>query len=163
MGQLYRQLKMFEGERTTTDEMRKFCQRPGKRDEEGNLVYYTEQAHKDTCDVNKIIKKYDKTGLINHVSRMEAKYGDMTGLDYKEALDKVKGAEKMFLELPSAIRKRFEQSPQKFLAFMADGKNRDEAIALGIIDPRWTPETDGLGEHIKSDLERKIEKDEENA
>lgn len=142
----------------TDNVMRVHCQRPGKRDYEGKIIYFTEQAHKNICDMNQIIKKYDKTGLISHVSKIEAKYGDLTGMDFKNMQDKVAGAKSMFNDLPSEIRKRFQNSPQKLIEFMDDASNRDEAIKLGLINPMWTEETDGLGigEHIKSDDERKI-------
>lgn len=149
MGKEYREKFQKEGKATTTPEMRVFCQRPGATDLDGNIVYVTEQAHKDTCDVNKIIRKYDKQGLITHVSRFEAKFGDVTGLEFKAAQDKVIAAQAMFNELPSEIRNRFGNDPSKLLSFMDNPDNRDEAIKLGLINKNWTPETDGIGEHIK--------------
>lgn len=133
---------------TSTPEMRNHCKRPGRTDEDGNIIYFTEQAHKDQCDVNQIIRKYDRQGLITHVSKFEAQFGDVSGADFKAAQDKVANAKKMFAELPSKIRERFENDPASLLTFMDDPKNRDEAIKLGIIDSRWTEDTDGLGEHV---------------
>lgn len=133
---------------TTTPEMRRFCQRPGRRDKDGNIVYFTQQKHKKECDVNEIIQKYDKNGLITHVSKFEAKFGDMTGLDFKRALDTVRSAQSMFEELPAEVKRRFRQSPEELLRFMEDPGNRAEAIELGLIDSRWTEATDGLGEHV---------------
>lgn len=134
---------------TTTSLMREYCQRPGRVDDDGNIIYTTEQHHKEMCDVNNIIKKYDKTGIIGHVSKFEAKFGDFTGLDFKDANDLVIEAKQSFSMLPSKIRKRFRNSPEEFLKFFEDPNNRDEAIQLGLIDKNWTPETDGLGEHVK--------------
>lgn len=134
----------------TTDEvMRIHCQRPGKRDEEGNLIYFTEQAHKNRCDIRQIIKKYSKTHIIDHVSKFEARYGDMSGVDFKRAHDTVVNARVLFNDLPSDIRKRFRNDPGELLEFMEDPGNRDEAIELGLINKQWTPETDGIGEHVK--------------
>ncbi len=147
MGKLYREMSGNEG-KAPCQTMREFCQRPGRVDDKGNTVYFTEQAHKDACDVNKIVRKYDKTGLISHVSKIEAQFGDVTGVDFKDAMDLITNANFMFDQLPADIRKRFNNDPRYLLTFMEDENNRDEAIALGIIDARWTPETDGLGEHI---------------
>lgn len=164
MGLQYRIKYKDMGLPTTTPEMRIFCQRPGKRDENGNIQYFTEQAHKDTCDVNKIIQKYDKTGLISHVSKIEAQFGDMTGADFKAMQDKVANATSMFNELPSEIRNRFKNNPYGLLKFMENPDNRAEAIKLGIINPDWTPETDGLGEHVKlNENVKKKPTDEETA
>jgi len=140
--------------------MRMYCQRPGKRNEEGKLIYYTEQHHKAECDVNNIIKKYDKTGLITHVSRFEAKFGDMRGVDFKTAMDIVSSAKSEFNKLPSEIRKRFENTPEKLLEFMEKEENRDEAIKLGLIRADWTVETDGLGEHVEEGQNVKEKKEE---
>lgn len=133
---------------TTTAAMRKHSQRPGKADKDGNIIYFTEQSHKNQCDVNKIIRKYDRNGIINHVSKFEAQFGDVSGLEFKSAQDKVIQAKAMFNELPSSIRKRFQNNPGSLLGFMENPDNRQEAIDLGLIRQEWTPETDGLGEHI---------------
>ncbi len=129
-------------------DMRVWCQRPGAIDNNGDVVYFTEQSHKNTCDVNNIVKKYDKTGLIAHLSKMEARFGDMTGLEFKTAQDQIILAKNMFAQLPPEIRKKFENDPGKLLEFMEDPNNRDEAIKLGMIKESWTVESDGLGEHV---------------
>lgn len=144
---------------TTDAVMRDYCKRPGKVDENGNIIYMTEQHHKKECDINNIIKKYDRTGLISHVSKMEAKYGNMTGLDFKNAHDMVINAKEEFNKLPSEIRKRFRNSPEEFLRFFEDENNRQEGIELGLINPNWTEETDGFGEHVKEG-ENKMEGEE---
>lgn len=137
------------GQPTTSPEMRVFCQRPGNHDEDGNPIYFTEQSHKINCDVNAIIKKYDKTGLISHISRFEAQFGDLSGNDFKTMTDKIINANNQFNNLPSEIRNRFQNNPEELLRFMENPLNRDEAIDLGLINRKWTPDTDGLGEHVK--------------
>jgi len=140
----------FKTKEATPLQLKNFLKAPGARDKDGNIQYTTEQAHKDACDINKIITRYTKTGLITNVSKIEAKYGDISGLQYKEALDLIINSKQMFKELPSNIRKEFENNPGKLLEFMEDPNNRKKAEELGIINPSWTPETDGLGEHIKT-------------
>lgn len=136
---------------TTKETMRIFCQRPGKRNADGRPMYMTEQHHKKECDVNEILKKYDKTGVITHISKFEAKFGDLSGLDFKTAMDLVTSAKASFDQLPSAVRKRFANSPELLLEFMEHPENRDEAIKLGLISPSSKPEKDGLGEHVKDE------------
>lgn len=134
-------------------DMRKWCQRPGKvrMDQEGNPVpdYTTEQAHKDTCNVNKIIQKYDRNGLISHVSKFEGQFGDVSGLEFRQAQNLILDANASFNALPSEIRNRFRNDPQQLLSFMDDPSNRQEAIDLGMIRADWTEATDGLGEHVE--------------
>jgi len=85
MSNNYAKLNPSKQKTKTTQKMRKYSQRPGLVDSEGNIQYTTEQFHKKECDVNLIIQKYDKTGLIDHVSKFEANFGDMTGQDFKTA------------------------------------------------------------------------------
>lgn len=132
----------------TTPAMRKHVSRPGNHDEDGNPIYFTEQAHRERCDINSILNKYDKNGLITHISKFEAEFGDTTGVEFKAMQDKVSAARSSFARLPSKIRKEFENSPMKLLSFMDDPNNREKAINLGLIKRTWTQETDGLGEHI---------------
>lgn len=143
---------------TTEENMRFFCQRPGRVDDMGKPLYTTEQSPKDICDINNIIRNYDKNGVILHVSKIEARYGDLSGLDFKEMQDKVAKAKSMFEELPSKIRGRFLNDPSELIKFMDNPDNREEAIKLGIINPDWTLDTDGMGEHVK-DKENVLKKD----
>lgn len=135
------------GEATTSPEMREFCKRPGKHDKDGNIIYFTEQGHKKECDINEIIKKFNKTGLFEHVTRFEMKFGDMSGADFYSMQQKIAQAKSSFENLPLDIKKRFKNDPGALLDFMDDPGNRDEAIELGLISRDWTPETDGMGEH----------------
>jgi len=149
MSKIYREKTGKMNKSTTTEEMRTFCQRPGKQDEDGNPIYFTEQAHKNECDINHILMKYDKTGLITNVSKFEGHFGDISGQDFKQMQDQIATAKTMFNQLPVEIRNRFDNKPAELLTFMDNPENRNEAIELGIIRKDWTPETDGLGEHVK--------------
>lgn len=145
--------KIFGTAKISKEDMRTFCSRPGKHDEQGNIIYTTEQHHKNECDVNTIIRKYDKTGLISHISRFEASFGNLTGLDYKEAMDTVVNAQNEFNALPGEIRERFQNTPQKFLEFCENPDNRQEAIELGLIKAQWIEALDGLGEHVTKEMQ----------
>jgi len=92
----------------------------------------TEQCHKDECDINKIIAKYDRTGVLNHVNEFEAQYEDLTGLDYQTMLNTVANAQSMFEGLPSQIRNQFDNDPQKFISFMDDESNNEQMYEMGL-------------------------------
>lgn len=157
MSKEWREKTNSEMEKVTNEDMRIHSQRPGKRNEDGTIQYFTEQAHKNECDVNKIVRKYDKNGIITHITRYEAQFGDLTGIDFKTAQDRIASAKSEFEKLPSEIRNRFKNQPHELLSFMDDPGNRQEAIKLGLIRNDWTEATDGIGEHIKDpEKERKI-------
>lgn len=75
----------------------------------------TEQHHEKSCNINNIMAKYQKTGLVDHINRMEGKFADVVGADYKDAMDLVKAAETEFYELPSEVRKRLRNDVSLYL------------------------------------------------
>ena len=146
MSKLY--LETFGNEKVDRESLRAFLRPSFPRNKDGSPQYLTEQSHRSACDVNLIISKYDKGGLITHINRFEAKFGNFTGVDFKTMQDTISGIHSQFALLPSEIRKRFDNSPEALLTFMQNPENREEAIKLGLIDKSSLPESDGLGEHV---------------
>lgn len=92
-----------------------------------------EQHHKQACDVNNILKQYDKTGLLTHVNNTQAHYGDFTEInEYQTSLNMVIEAQNSFMELPSAIRKRFGNDPGLFIEFVTNPENASEMVEMGL-------------------------------
>lgn len=97
----------------------------------------TQQHLKEECEVINIIKKHDRNGIIEHVQRGQARYGDFSEVaDYREALDLVRDAQEEFMTIPSDIRKKFDNDPGKFYQFVSDPDNKDELIKMGFINPK---------------------------
>lgn len=95
----------------------------------------TKQEFKDECDINQILAKYVKTGVITHSAKFGGQYMDCPAFDFREAMEKVAQAEMMFIELPAKVRERFRNDPGQFLQFVQDPKNAEEAAALGLATP----------------------------
>jgi len=95
----------------------------------------TKQSHKDECDINQIMKRFETTGIITHINQSTPRYGDFPQVDFQDALNIVKDAQARFAELPSTIRDRFSNDPQKLLLFLQNPENRDEARKLGLLRP----------------------------
>jgi phage internal scaffolding protein len=99
----------------------------------------TQQHFKEECDVVNIIKRHDRNGIIEHVQRGQARYGDFSEVsDYREALDLVKNAQEEFMSIPSDIRKQFDNNPGKFYEFVSNPDNKDELIKMGFIEESQT-------------------------
>lgn len=94
----------------------------------------TKQAHKDECDINRILAKYIKTGILNHYNKYGGSYGDFTSVDFHEAMNLVAEAQEMFDELPAKARSKFENDPGKFLDFVQDEANAEQLYDLGLSD-----------------------------
>lgn len=93
----------------------------------------TKQAFAEEADINNIVRKYNATGILPAGER-QLQYGDFSsGLDYAESLEAIQEAREDFQSIPSHIRNRFDNDPQKFLDFINDEENIEEAIELGLI------------------------------
>lgn len=107
-------------------------------DEHGDpLESMTKQQFKDECDINNVLKKYDSTGLITHVNKTQARFGDFTEVnEYQESLNIVIAAQAAFDALPSALRKRFANDPGLYVEFVTNPENEAEMIRLGMAKER---------------------------
>lgn len=97
----------------------------------------TQQQFKDECDINTIMDRYLKTGVLSDPleKRGTPKYGEYADIgDYMEHMNKVVEANEMFESLPATIRKRFNNNPADLIEFVMDSNNRAEAEFLGLID-----------------------------
>jgi len=101
----------------------------------------TKQSMAAECDINYIVEKYQKTGLVQHANTYKGEYANADNISFHEAMNIVIDARTMFETVPANIRKKFDNDPGKFLAFVQNEENRAEAIEIGIIPkPETTPE-----------------------
>jgi phage internal scaffolding protein len=98
----------------------------------------TKQSFKQECDVNNILKNYNKTGVMPE-NFNPGEYRELDGTDYQEYMQTVASANSMFEELPSALRKRFRNDPAQLLSFVHDDKNHAEALNLGLLRDDYQP------------------------
>lgn len=119
----------------------------------------TQQNSRDAVDVNKLMAKYRKTGLLDHVNTHEGNYGDFsTHTDFAESMNKVVKATEAFEQLPSEIRKDFNNDTAEFLKFVHDPKNGAKMYEMGLaIKPQEAPTyptvNDPLKEPVKAPTE----------
>lgn len=96
----------------------------------------TQQQFKEDADINTIVERFGLTGKLPDDLRqpVAGDYEDV--VDFQTAMNAVLAAKEEFMKLPGKIRARFENDPQQYLEFFEDERNRDEAIALGLIQPK---------------------------
>lgn len=100
-------------------------------------VSRTKQSFRDQVNINKILARNRRSGMIDHVSGKTPFYGDVSSIgSYQESLNVVKQAQDLFMGMSSDVRSRFENDPTKMIKFLADPKNLDEAIKLGMVVKR---------------------------
>lgn len=99
------------------------------------------QSMREECDINNIVATYAQTGLLTPVNVRPPMFIDVSGVeDYRQALDMVIAADKLFMQLPAKTRALFDNDPAVFLDFSADPQNADELRDLGLLPKRAAEE-----------------------
>lgn len=102
----------------------------------------TRQADKDACDINKIVSRYEKTGVVPAIR--QGWYADVSSIgDYTAVVNRVKEVERVFNQLPASMRANFDNEPSLFLDYLAN--NPGGLDELGIKEePSEAPEPAGV-------------------
>lgn len=101
----------------------------------------TDQQYAKETDVNYILSRYQKTGQLTHISKIQGQYADVSSIpNLYQALQNVKLANDSFMELPAEIRKKFMNSPALMIEYLQDPANDSEAIKLGLKPSPILPE-----------------------
>ncbi len=103
----------------------------------------TKQSFKTETDINHILAKYRKTGIItaDALNARQASFLNVSEIgDFQECQQVIAKAESAFMTLPALVRSRFQNDPAELLDFVKNPENRDEAILLGIIAKTAEPE-----------------------
>lgn len=100
-------------------------------------VSRTRQEFAEECDINSIMSRYNKTGVINHFSSRAPRYVDFSEVpsDLQTAMQMFIEAENAFMRLPAAVRKEFDNDPVKFVEFAERPENLDQVRAWGLAKP----------------------------
>lgn len=99
-----------------------------------------DEAVKASCDVNNIVRRHAETGLWGDTFAPSERYpsfGDFSQVpDFHSAQLILAHSNEEFMSLPSGIRKRFNNDVSQLLSFLDDESNFDEAVKLGLIEPK---------------------------
>lgn len=111
----------------------------------------TKQEFKTECDIYSILKQYQKTGVITHITKQQPVFEDLPDdVDFQHSLAVISHAEEAFAALPASVRDSFQNDPGRLLAAINDPRQREHLIELGIIkappaprppDPQAAPST----------------------
>ncbi len=96
----------------------------------------TKSQFMQDCDINRIVTRAEKTGVVDHIQNTPPTYGDVgTSIDFQESMNTIIIANAMFADLSSRVRRRFDNNPAEYLEFIEDPQNEDEMRTLGILNP----------------------------
>ncbi len=95
------------------------------------------QSFKEECDINTIMRKYEKSGLIAHLNKHQGQYGNFIGFqDYHASQNQILEARESFATIPAKIRAKFNNDPATFLEFAQNPDNLDQMIEMGLAPPK---------------------------
>lgn len=117
-------------------------ERPPKVRLEGFEKTRTKQSEAAACDINTIMARYEKTGILPQVNAQPF-YADVSELvDYRQVVEDVRRAEEYFMQLPADLRGEFGNDPAAFLEFVADPANVPQLEEMGLLesDKKGSPE-----------------------
>ena len=67
-------------------------------------------------------------------------YQEFDGVfDFQTAMNLVRTSQEAFEAMPATVRDRFNNDPARFMDFVNDADNYDEALKMGIVNPRPKP------------------------
>lgn len=101
-----------------------------------DLPSLTRQEFAAECDINILMERYEKSGVISHVNQRTPQYLDLGDVpDLQTAHHIIQNATAEFMALPASVRREFDNDPMQFLKFADDPANIDRMRALGLAAP----------------------------
>lgn len=104
----------------------------------------TVQTHKKACDINHIVARNAKDGILSHAAKYAPQYGAVTAYDYEEMLNAVADVKTMYAELPAEVRREFGNE-SAFLSFMQTRTPEEIVEKLPILARPGTQLPDVIG------------------
>jgi len=93
----------------------------------------TEQHHKDACNVNNIIRRFETSGVLDHLNPYPQQFGYASSQTFDEAARMVTAANQTFESFPSAVRQHFGNNTAAFLDALEDPLQQEALQDLGLI------------------------------
>ncbi len=91
------------------------------------------QSMREECDVNKIVERYVKTGLIDHLADGIPQFVDVAELgDYRSVIEQVRAVELYFAGLPALVRRSFEDDARLFMDYLETNPSEEDLELLGL-------------------------------
>lgn len=102
---------------------------------ESDLPSLTIQSAREEADINAIMLRYAKTGVISDdvISRRAGVFADVGKFgDYGTLLEAVCSVQEEFEALKPEIREKFNNSPEELINWLQDSANYEEAVRYGL-------------------------------
>ncbi len=95
----------------------------------------TIQSEKDSCDINCIMERYERTGIMQHVASVQPLYEDVADIqDYQGSLLVLEKAQAAFDALPAKLRKELDNNPYNLVPFIQNPANKERCYEYGLLN-----------------------------
>ncbi len=108
----------------------------------------TEQSHKESCDINKILAQFMETGLMPNIKNKDPQYGDVSEVNFQDIQNQLATAKTLFEELPDPVKAQFDNEPFKFLQFAENPENAQALIDMGLAN---APKKEPLAQSLETE------------
>lgn len=101
----------------------------------------TRQEFAEECDINYLIDRYEKVGVISHMNATPPQFLDVSEVpDLLEAQRILAAAGEAFMTLPAKVRREFDNDATQFVMFAQDPANVAKMREWGLAAPEKAPE-----------------------
>lgn len=93
----------------------------------------TDQSQVDDCDINKIMARYKKLGVLPPETAVK-QFIDVSNIgDYHSSMNAILAAQDAFMQLDARIREAFENDPALLIAALEDPSQKEKLVSLGLV------------------------------
>ena len=101
---------------------------------ENNEPSKTDLSYAEDADINNIIYKYTKTGIIDNVAKVRGVFADVSDIPgLLEGAERIQEARDMFMLLPAQVRSEFKNDVVQFYNTLVDPNKVDYLVELGLL------------------------------
>lgn len=101
----------------------------------------TRQEFRDECDINLIVARHQKTGVVSHINTAPPQFLDVSDVaSLATALQTVAAANEAFMALPAVARASFDNDPVRFVDFAMEPDNLPKLREWGLAPPEKVPD-----------------------
>lgn len=100
----------------------------------------TRQEFAADADINTIMARYKKTGMLPQDQRQPVYVDNWDAPDLMTAMNVLNMAQDAFLRLPAKVRKEFDHDPVEFVKFAENPENIGKLREWGLADPEKAPD-----------------------
>lgn len=115
----------------------------------------TKQSFVEECDINTIVNRHKKSGTLPLLPDPNHRYGDFSNIGtFQDVQMKLFEAEDLFMAQSAKIRSMFDNDYVKYIEFIDNPENREEAIKLGLFARETASEAQStVAEEVKKEAE----------